>query len=74
MAKIDFATAIPTSYRLIGSISTFDYLRRTNFFREITNRPLTERRTFLEITGWITFPFEQASGKSLEYGNCKNRG
>ncbi len=32
MAKIDFATAIPTSYRLIGSISTFDYFKKDKLF------------------------------------------
>lgn len=43
MAKIDFATAIPTSYRLIGSISTFDYFKKDKLFVEITNRPLTRK-------------------------------
>lgn len=28
MAKVDFATTIPTSYRFIASISTFDYFKR----------------------------------------------
>lgn len=32
MGKIDFATSIPTSYRLIASISTFDYFKKEKLF------------------------------------------
>ena len=32
MAKIDFSTAIPTSYRFIASISTFDYFKKDKLF------------------------------------------
>lgn len=31
MAKVDFATTIPTSYRFIASISTFDYFKKISF-------------------------------------------
>lgn len=31
-AKVDFSTKIPTSYRLIASISTFDYFKNENLF------------------------------------------
>lgn len=33
MARFDLPTRVPTSYRLIGSISTFDYYKRINCFR-----------------------------------------
>ena len=32
MAKVDFATTIPTSYRFIASISTFDYFKKDKLF------------------------------------------
>ena len=32
MAKIDFSTAIPTSYRFIASITTFDYFKKDKLF------------------------------------------
>ena len=32
MAKIDLPTRIPTSYRLIASLSTFDYYKKDKLF------------------------------------------
>lgn len=41
MAKIDLPTRIPTSYRLIASLSTFDYYKRTNSFLRMISPLLT---------------------------------
>lgn len=38
MGRIDFATNIPTSYRLIASISTFDYFKKEKLFRGMISR------------------------------------
>lgn len=37
MAKIDLPTRVPTSYRLIASLSTFDYYKRISFSLKMIN-------------------------------------
>lgn len=47
MAKIDLPTRIPTSYRLIASLSTFDYYKRTNSFLRMISPLLTLKMNVL---------------------------
>lgn len=65
MAKIDFATAIPTSYRFIGSISTFDYFKKDKLFSK-NDKPAFNQKDerFMKIL--VAFPF--LTSKRAEFG------
>ena len=62
MAKIDFATAIPTSYRLIGSISTFDYFKKDKLFSR-NNKPAFNQKDerFLKLQVGLPFLSEMTN-------------
>ena len=65
MAKIDFATAIPTSYRLIGSISTFDYFKKDKLFSR-NNKPAFNQKDERFLKLQVGLPF--LSSKRAEFG------
>lgn len=64
MGKIDFPTNIPASYRLIASISTFDYFKNDKIFEK--NKPAFSRKDerFLKLK--VALPF--LSSKKAEFG------
>lgn len=65
MAKIDFATYIPTSYRFIASISSFDYFKSDRLFSS-NNKPAFNKKDeqFLKVK--VAFPF--LFSKRAEFG------
>lgn len=65
MAKMDFSTTIPTSYRFIASLSTFDYFKRDKLFSK-NDRPAFNQKdeSFLKLQ--VAFPF--LSSKRTEFG------
>ena len=65
MAKIDFATAIPTSYRLIGSISTFDYFKKDKLFSR-NNKPAFNQKDERFLKLQVGLPL--LSSKRAEFG------
>lgn len=65
MTKIDFATAIPTSYRFIASISSFDYFKGNNLFSSNTKPAFHKKyESFLKLK--VAFPFLYS--KRAEFG------
>ncbi|MCE8567695.1 MULTISPECIES: patatin-like phospholipase family protein [Bacteroides] len=65
MAKVDFATTIPTSYRFIASISTFDYFKKDKLFSK-NDKPAFNQKDerFLKLK--VALPF--LSSKRVELG------
>lgn len=65
MAKIDFSTAIPTSYRFIASISTFDYFKKDKLFSRNDEPAFNQKdERFLKLQ--VGLPF--LSSKRAEFG------
>lgn len=64
-AKVDFSTHIPTSYRFIASISTFDYYKNEKLFSG-TDRPAFNKKDerFCKIKAALPF----LSKKKAEFG------
>lgn len=65
MGKIDFATAIPTSYRLIASISTFDYFKKEKLFSR-NDKPAFNQKDERFVKLKVGLPF--LSSKRAEFG------
>ncbi|WP_455584336.1 patatin-like phospholipase family protein [Bacteroides sp.] len=65
MGKIDFATAIPTSYRLIASISTFDYFKKEKLFSR-NDKPAFNQKDERFVKLKVGLPF--LSNKRAEFG------
>ena len=65
MGKIDFATTIPTSYRFIASISTFDYFKKEKLFSK-NNKPAFNQKDERFMKLQVGLPF--LSSKRLEFG------
>ena len=65
MGKIDFATSIPTSYRLIASISTFDYFKKEKLFSR-NDKPAFNQKDERFVKLKVGLPF--LSNKSAEFG------
>lgn len=65
MAKIDFPTTIPTSYRFIASLSTFDYFKKEKLFSKNNNPAFNKKdERFLKLQ--VALPF--LSSKRAEFG------
>ncbi len=65
MARIDLPTRIPTSYRLIASISTFDYYKKNKLFSKNDTPSFNSKdERFLKLI--IALPF--MSNKRAEFG------
>ena len=65
MGRIDFATNIPTSYRLIASISTFDYFKKEKLFSRNDNPAFNQKdERFVKLK--VGLPF--LSSKRAEFG------
>ena len=65
MARIDFATAIPTSYRFIASVSTFDYFKKDKLFSK-NNKPAFNQKDERFVKLVASLPF--LSSKRAEFG------
>ena len=64
--KIDLQTEIPTSYRMIMSLSSFDYKGQTqNFFNQI-NSPVFNKKDERFLKAYISMPF--LSKHKAEFG------
>lgn len=65
MGKIDFSTTIPTSYRFIASITTFDYFKKDKLFSK-NDKPAFNQKDerFMKIL--VALPF--LSSKRAEFG------
>lgn len=65
MAKVDFATAIPTSYRFIASISTFDYFKKDKLFSKNDIPSFNQKdERFIKLKAALPF----LSSKRVEIG------
>ncbi len=65
MAKVDVPTSIPTSYRFIASISTFDYFKKDKIFSNRDKPAFNQKdERFLKLI--LEFPF--LSSKKAEFG------
>ncbi len=65
MGRIDFATNIPTSYRLIASISTFDYFKKEKLFSR-NDKPAFNQKDEPFVKLKVGLPF--LSSKRAEFG------
>lgn len=65
MGRMDFATNIPTSYRLIASISTFDYFKKEKLFSR-NDRPAFNQKDERFVKLRVGLPF--LSSKRAEFG------
>lgn len=65
MAKIDFATTIPTSYRFIASISTFDYFKKDKLFSK-NDKPAFNQKDERFMKLQVALPF--LTSKRAEFG------
>ena len=65
MGRIDFATNIPTSYRLIASISTFDYFKKEKLFSR-NDKPAFNQKDERFVKLKVGLPF--LSNKRAEFG------
>jgi NTE family protein len=65
MAKIDFATYIPTSYRLIASFSSFDYFKSDRLFSS-NSKPAFNKKDEYFLKMKVAFPF--LFSKRAEFG------
>lgn len=58
MAKIDLPTRIPTSYRLIASLSTFDYYKKDKLFSK-NDKPSFNSKDERFVKLMVALPFGQ---------------
>ncbi|GAE84340.1 patatin-like phospholipase family protein [Bacteroides reticulotermitis] len=65
MAKMDFSTTIPTSYRFIASLSTYDYFKRDKLFSK-NDRPAFNQKDERFLKLQVALPF--LSSKRAEFG------
>ena len=65
MGRIDFATNIPTSYRLIASISTFDYFKKEKLFSR-NDKPAFNQKDERFVKLKVGLPF--LSSQRAEFG------
>jgi len=65
MAKVDFPTNLPMSYRFIASISTFDYFKKDKIFSS-RDTPAFNKKNERFIKANVAFPF--MSSKRAEFG------
>ena len=64
-ARVDLPTKLPTSYRLVGSMSSFDYLRQAKIFNPAHN-PVFNKQDEMYLKFFVSFPF--LSNLKAEFG------
>lgn len=67
MAKIDFPSRIPFSYRVIGSISTFDYFKKDKLFSR-NDKPSFNSKDERFVKTMIALPFMANKRAELSVG------
>lgn len=69
MGRIDLPTRIPTSYRIIGSISSFDYYRKDKLFSKNDRPSLNSKdERFVKLMVALPFLSNKRAELSLGYG------
>lgn len=69
-SKFDFATSIPSSYKLIAGISTFDYFKKDRLFFN-NDKPSFTRRTEGFVKLKMAFPFMSNRKTEFSFGLAK---
>ncbi|MCD8183748.1 MAG: patatin-like phospholipase family protein [Bacteroides sp.] len=73
MAKIDLPTHIPTSYRLIASISTFDYYRKDKLFSRNDKPSFNSKdERFVKLMVALPFLANKRAEFSIGYGKLQD--
>ena len=73
MAKIDLPTRIPTSYRLIASLSTFDYYKKDNIFSYYGNASFNSNdERFVKLMVALPFLANKRAEISIGYGKLQD--
>ena len=72
MGRIDFATRIPTSYRIIASYSTFDYFKKERLFSH-HNRPAFNQKDEKFVKLKVGVPFITSKRAEFSLGAAKIR-
>lgn len=63
--RIDFPTSLPTSYRLVASLSSFDYLKQEKLFNKGDN-PIFNQQNEKYVKLFVSLPF--LSRQKAEFG------
>ena len=73
MAKIDLPTRIPTSYRLIASLSTFDYYKKDKLFSK-NDKPSVNSKDERFVKLMVALPFlaNKRAEISIGYGKLQD--
>jgi len=73
MAKIDLSTRIPTSYRLIASLSTFDYYKKDKLFSKNDKPSFNSKdERFVKLMVALPFLANKRAGISIGYGKLQD--
>ena len=73
MAKIDLPTRIPTSYRLIASLSTFDYYRKDKLFSKNDKPSFNSKdERFVKLMVALPFLANKRAEISIGYGKLQD--
>ena len=73
MAKIDLPTRVPTSYRLIASVSTFDYYKKDKLFSK-NDKPsfISKDERFVKLMVALPFLANKRAEISIGYGKLQD--
>lgn len=69
--RIDFPTHIPTSFRLVGSISSFDYFKQEKLFSK-GNSPVFNKKKENFVKLLVSMPFLTRQESRIRHRNRKN--
>lgn len=73
MAKIDLPTRIPTSYRLIASLSTFDYYKKDKLFSKNDKPSFNSKdERFVKLMVALPFLVNKRAEISIGYGKLQD--
>lgn len=73
MAKIDLPTRVPTSYRLIASISTFDYYKKDKLFSKNDKPSFNSKdERFVKLMVALPFLSNKRAEFSIGYGSLED--
>ena len=70
MGKVDLPTRLPTSFRLIGSISTFDYFKNDKLF-STKNKPAFNKKNEQFLKLQVALPFLTSKRAEFSLGMAK---
>lgn len=73
MAKIDLPTRVPTSYRLIASVSTFDYYKKDKLFSKNDKPSFNSKdERFVKLMVALPFLSNKRAEFSIGYGSLED--